>query len=150
MGTYIVLLLICAAIGGYLGLRLIKRGASKAQASGYTRDRIDTTDTPETRTAIERWAQAHGYERTGDGTSLLRYQKHVGAKRGQPTFLDVIPGNGVLSLESYVGLIHPMTRKPQEGAMPLGAPGMILSIPRKSAKRDHNELRATLGLPAIG
>lgn len=149
MGTFILFLLICTAIGAYFGLRLIKGSASKAQASGYTRDQVETADTPETRQAVERWAQAHGYERAGDGTTLLRYQKHVAAKKGQPTFLDVRPGDGTLALESYVGLVHPLTRKPQPGEVPLGAPGMILAIPRKAAKREHNVLRAELGLPEI-
>ena len=145
MGTLILLIFAAVAIGYWL----IKRGADKAQATGYTRDRVETADTPQTRQTIERWAKTHGYERAGDGTALLRYQKHVTATKGQPTFLDVRPGSGVLLLESYVGLVNPLTRKPQEGSMPLGAPGMILAMPRKAAKRDHNVLRAELGLPAI-
>jgi hypothetical protein len=147
MGTLIVLIAIGIGIG--IGFWLIKRGAGKAQASGYTRDRAEIADTTEARAAIERWAQVHGYARAGDGTSLLRYQKHVGASSGQPTFLDVVPGNGMLALESYVGMLNPLTRKPQPGEVPLGAPGMILAMPRKAAKREHNALRTELGLPII-
>ena len=69
--------------------------------------------------------------------------------KGQPTFLDVRVDDGQLSLESYVGMLNPFTRQPQPGEVPLGAPGMILAIPRKIAKQEHNALRKDLGLPII-
>ena len=145
MGKLMLLIVIAIAIGFWL----IKRSAGKAQASGYTRDSIATADTPEARATIERWAEAHGYERADESATRLRYQKNVGAKKGQPTFLDVAVGEGQLSLESYVGMLNPLTRQPQPGEVPLGAPGMILAIPRKIAKQEHNALRKDLGLPAI-
>ena len=145
MGTFILLIAIALVIGAWI----IKRSAGKAQASGYTRDRAETTDTPDARAIIDRWAQAHGYERAGDDGALLRYQKHVGSMSGQPTFLDVSSGNGVLVLESYVGMLNPLTRKLQPGEVPLGAPGMVLAVPRKLAKKEHNLLRTELGLPPV-
>ena len=145
MGKLMLLIVIAIAIGFWL----IKRGAGKAQASGYTRDSIATADTSETRALIERWAEAHGYQRADDSATQLRYQKNGGGKKGQPTFLDVSVEDGQLSLESYVGMLNPFTRQPQSGEVPLGAPGMILAIPRKIAKQEHNALRKDLGLPII-
>ena len=145
MGKLMLLIVIAIAIGFWL----IKRSAGKAQASGYTRDSVATADTPETRAMIERWAQAHGYQRADDSATRLRYQKNASGNKGQPTFLDVRVDDGQLSLESYVGMLNPFTRQPQPGEVPLGAPGMILAIPRKIAKQEHNALRKDLGLPII-
>ena len=142
MGTLVLLLVVAFAIGFWL----IRRGAANATAAGHDRDRVAAPDTPDTRAAIERWAQAHGYTRSGDDASP-RYQKGDGLK-GQPTFLEVRPAEGALSLESYV-TAQTFTRKPA-GEMALSAPGIILAIPRKLGKRDHNVLRTELGLPPIG
>lgn len=145
MGTLIVLVI----IGIGIGVWLVKRGAAKATASGVLHDSITTPDNADTRAVIDRWAQAHGYEQVQGPDGALRYQKHVGAKAGNPTYLDVRAAEGVLTLESYVGVLNPFTRKSQ-GQMPLSAPGMVLAIPRKTAAREHNLLRSELGLPAIG
>ena len=141
---------IAVFIGFAISNRLLKSGAANAAASGNTRDRVETADTADTRTAIQRWTQQHAYEQAGDGIALLRYQKNVGTGKGLPTYLDVRPENGTLVLESYVGMIHPLTQRPQPGEMPLSAPGMAMLLARKLAKTDHNRLRSELGLPAIG
>jgi len=141
----ILILLIFIGLG--VGLWLIRRGASKAGASGHDRDRAVIADTPQTRAAIERWAQAHGYKQVANEAGTVRYQKGDGIK-GQPTFLEARPGEAGLSIESWV-TSQTFTRKPGS-EMALAAPGIILAIPRKLAKRDHNVLRAELGLPPIG
>lgn len=141
MGTLVLLIVVGLAIGFWL----IRRGTAKATAAGNDRDRITVADTAQTRATIEHWAQAHGYHRTGD-EALPRYQKGDGV-RGQPTFLELRTLDGSLSLESFVGA-QTFGRKPA-GEMALSAPGLILAIPRKIGKRDHNVLRNELGLPPI-
>ncbi len=143
--TLITLLIVAGIL---LGVRMIQRGAAKAAASGQLDDSATTADRPEARAAIEQWAGAHGYQRVEPAADLIRYQKHVGATSGNPTYLDVRHGDGHLTLASYMGVIHPFTRQPG-GQMPLSTPGLVLAFPRKTARREHNVLRAALGLPAI-
>ena len=140
-----LILLICLGLG--VGIWLIRRGASKAGASGYDRDRVAAADTPQTHATIARWAQAHGYTQVAGEDRVVRYQKGDGRK-GQPTFLEARPGEAGLSIESWV-TSQTFSRKPGS-EMALGAPGIVLALPRKLAKRDHNVLRGELGLPLIG
>lgn len=143
MGVLIILLVVGLGVGFWL----IRRAGDQAQAAGHDRDRIATPDTPATREAIARWAQAHGYEPAGEGAAL-RYRKGNRVLSGQPTFLDVRSEGDALWLESYISTQTPLTSKPGKD-MALGAPGFVLAVPRKSARREHDALRAELWLPPI-
>lgn len=138
---YITLLVIISILGG---VYLIRRSTASASAKGETRDHIRFPANDTTLTTIDAWAARSGYTLKEE---LENTRVYTGSTTGTkiPVFLRVERMGDEMEMQSWIvasGLGG-------GGELPLASGGIALSLPRKQARKPHNELRSALGLPLL-
>ncbi len=142
MFLYITVIVVLIVV---LGAYVIRRSTASAASSGLNRDRVRIAAEERVLSVIDGWAARHGYALTTepDGSRTYQYASKLG---GILVFLRVERVDDQFELQTWVRA----TGFGGNGEMALAAPGIVLSLPRKQARKPHNELRAELGLPSLG
>jgi hypothetical protein len=137
---YAILALIAIAIGIFF----IRKATRSAASSGTARDVVRIPASGSVTETIEAWASRHGYRLVEEPGPSRTYQATT-KFTSMPVFLRVEQIGEDYEIQSWVraaGLGG-------GGDMAIGAPGLVLKLPRNQAKGVHNELRRELGLPSI-
>lgn len=140
--VYIVILVVLSIV---LGAYIIRRSTASAAASGGTRDRIRIAAEDRVLSVIDTWAARHGYAMSAEPDGSRVYQSSTKGT-AMPVFLRVERIDDQFELQSWVRA----SGFGGGGELALAAGGIALSLPRKQARKPHNELRAELGLPTLG
>jgi hypothetical protein len=135
---------IIVSIGLVIGIYIIRKATRSAASSGTARDVVRMPASDSVTQTIEAWASRHGYKLVEEPGPSRTYQATT-KLTSTPVFLRVEQIADEYEIQCWVraaGLGG-------GGDMAIGAPGMVLKIPRNQAKSVHNELRRELGLPSI-
>ncbi len=139
--AFITILVIISLV---VGIFIIRKTTRSAASSGATRDVARMPANDNVTQTIDAWASRHGYRLVEEPGPSRTYQATT-KLTSMPVFLRVEHIGDEYEIQSWVraaGLGG-------GGDLAIGAPGMVLKIPRNQAKGVHNELRRELGLPSI-
>jgi hypothetical protein len=142
---FFLYIIVMVALGIGIGLFLLKKGTSSTPNGERARDRIRLAASDSVLTTIDAWAARNGYTMTEEADGNRTY-KATTKGTSTPVFLRVERIGDQFELQSWAvaaGLGG-------GGELALGAPGIIMSLPRKQARKPQNELRKELGLPELG
>jgi hypothetical protein len=138
-------ILVIVFISIVLGVYILRKNTASAAGSDRARDRVRLPAEDRVLPIIEAWAARNGYTLKQDADGARTYEgKTMGT--ATPVFLRVERIDDQFELQSWAvaaGLGG-------GGELALGAPGIVMSLPRKQARKPHNELRDELGLPRLG
>jgi hypothetical protein len=139
-----IFVIVLLAIG--LGVYIIrKKTASSGGGGERARDRIRLAANETVLPTVDAWAARNGYTMTEEPDGSRTYQTKTKGT-SMPVFLRVERIGDQFELQSWVRA----SGLGGGGEMALAAPGFVLSLPRKQARKPHNELRDELGLPKLG
>lgn len=139
--VYIVILVVLSIV---LGAYIIRRSTASTAESGGTRDRVRIAAEDRVLSVIDTWAARHGYAMSAEPDTSRVYQSSTKGTV-MPVFLRVERIDDQLELQSWVRA----SGFGGGGELALAAGGIALSLPRKQARKPHNELRADLGSPTL-
>lgn len=138
---YITIVVLIGIVGGIFFIRKTTRSAA---SSGSARDVVRTPVASSVIQTIDAWAERHGYKLVEEPNSSRTYQTTT-KLTSMPVFLRVEQIGDEYEIQSWVRAAG----FGGGGDLAIGAPGIVLKIPRNQVKGVHNELRRELGLPAI-